>query len=88
MTVNFLPIQTDRNGSCSVQIHDGISSQDRVLASFSLYNTTKVQSVTSTGHNIYISFLAEGMTETYALIRITSGIGKYIITNYLSKLIY
>lgn len=75
--MNFLPIQTDRNGSCSVRIHDGISSQDRVLANFSLFNSTKVQSVTSTGHNIFISFFADRMTETYALIRITSGIGTF-----------
>ncbi|XP_066905697.1 protein bark beetle [Halyomorpha halys] len=81
LTVNFLPIQTDRNGSCTVQIHDGISSQDRVLASFPLFNSTKVQSITSSGHNIFISFFAEDSTDTYALIRITSGRDKWVDLN-------
>ncbi|KAL1117916.1 hypothetical protein AAG570_004229, partial [Ranatra chinensis] len=81
LTVNFLPILTDRNGSCTVTVRDGISSNDRLLATIPLFNLTKPQSVTSTRNNVFIHFSADSKTETYALIRITSGFDKWTDIN-------
>ncbi|XP_014255547.1 protein bark beetle [Cimex lectularius] len=81
LTINFLPIQTNENGSSQVTVYDGYSSSENTLASFSLYNATKPQSVTTTKNNVYISFSAKAFTDTYALIRITSGFDKWVDVN-------
>lgn len=80
LTVNFLPIRTDRNASCHMSVYDGVSSNERLLASFDLYNNTKPQSVTSTRNHIFIQFSAKAMTETLGLIKITSGLGNNVFS--------
>ncbi|BES98492.1 Scavenger receptor cysteine-rich domain [Nesidiocoris tenuis] len=81
LTVNFLSLFTNNNGSAKLGVHDGVSSTDRELASFLLFNSTKPQSLTSTRSSVFLSFSAKAFTETYALIRITSGIDKWYDLN-------
>ncbi|KAF6211152.1 hypothetical protein GE061_014267 [Apolygus lucorum] len=81
LTVNFLIIRTNNNGTAKIAVHDGISSSDRKLASFPVFNSTKPQSLTTTRSNVFLSFSAVAFTDTYALIRITSGVDKWYDLN-------
>lgn len=82
-------MKTDRNDSAVVEVHDGLSGADRLLASVKVRNGTLPQSVTSTRQNLFIKFRAQPRTNTIVFVRVSSGYSKsntdlYTILGYLN----
>ncbi|XP_043270872.1 protein bark beetle isoform X2 [Venturia canescens] len=76
LTLQFLQMRTDRNDSAMIEVYDGISTDERLLAKVNVRNGTLPQSVTTTKQNLYIRFVSEPRTNMIAFIRITSGYRK------------
>ncbi|KAL7298469.1 hypothetical protein TKK_0008256 [Trichogramma kaykai] len=76
LTVHFLQMKTDRNDSAVIEVYDGISTGEKLLASVSVRNGTLPQSVTTSSHNLYIKFFADPRTSMIAFLRLTSGYKK------------
>lgn len=76
LTVHFLQMKTDRNDSAVIEVRDGISGADRLLASVKVRNGTLPQSVTSTRQNLFVKFIAEPRTNTIVFVRVSSGYSK------------
>jgi len=64
---------TDRNDSALIEVYDGASQTERKLASVSVRNGTRPQSVVTTRHTIYIRFKVEARTQMIASMKLTSG---------------
>lgn len=82
-------MKTNRNDSAVIEIHDGLSGADRLLASVKVRNGTLPQSVTSTRQNLFVKFIAESRTNTIVFVRVSSGYSKsnknsYAILDYLN----
>ncbi|XP_018046380.1 PREDICTED: protein bark beetle [Atta colombica] len=73
LTVHFLQMQTDKNDSAIIEVYDGTV---RLLATVKVRNGTLPQSVTSTGHNLFIKFIAEPRTNALVFVRVSSGYKK------------
>lgn len=73
LTLHFMWMWTDRNDSAVIEVFDGASQTERQLASVSVRNGTRPQSVVTTRHNIYIRFKAEARTQMVASMKLTSG---------------
>lgn len=69
-------MKTDRNDSAVIELYDGISGAERLLASVKVRNGTLPQSVTSTRQNLFVKFIAEPRTDTIAFVRVSSGYSK------------
>lgn len=76
LTLQFLQMRTDRNDSAVVEVYDGLSSSDNLLASVKVRNGTLPQSVTSTRQNLLLRFVAESRTHTIVFVRVISGYRK------------
>lgn len=81
-------MKTDRNDSAIIEVHDGISGTERLLATVKVRNGTLPQSVTSTRHNLFIKFIAESRTNALVFVRVSSGYSKFsknlhIIPDYI-----
>ncbi|CAB3370904.1 Hypothetical predicted protein [Cloeon dipterum] len=66
LTLKFLSVETERNESATIEVFDGTSASDRLLAKYIVRNGTFAQSVTSTRNTIFIRFKAQ--PNTYNLI--------------------
>jgi len=86
LTLHFLQMKTDRNDSAIVEVYDGISGAERLLASVKVRNGTLPQSVTSTRQNLFMKFTAESRTNTIVFVRLSSGYSKFNHTLLLFKL--
>jgi hypothetical protein len=75
-------MKTDRNDSAVIEVYDGISTGEKLLARVSVRNGTLPQSVTTSRENLYIKFFAEPRTSMIAFLRLTSGYSKFITTMY------
>lgn len=73
LTLHFLQMRTDRNDSAVIEVYDGISGTEKMLASVRIRNNTLPQSVTSTRQDLYIKFIAQPRTNTIAFVRLSSG---------------
>lgn len=73
ITVEIVAVQTDRNDSAFLVIHDGTSSSDRLLSKISIRNNTKPQSIVTTGNSLFIQFKSQAWTQVLALVRLTVG---------------
>lgn len=82
MTVHFLQMIADRNDTASIEIYDGISGGERLLAKVKVRNGTLPQSVTTTRHNLYIKFTAEARSPMIAFVRLSSGYSKIVMPLY------
>ncbi|XP_011303311.1 uncharacterized protein bark isoform X1 [Fopius arisanus] len=85
LTLQFLEMRTDRNDSATIEVHDGISPSDKLLALVSVRNNTLPQSVTSSRQNLYIKFTAQPRTQMVAFIRLSSGYRKLYDLNVSSS---
>ncbi|XP_063975507.1 protein bark beetle isoform X3 [Diachasmimorpha longicaudata] len=85
LTLQFLQMRTDRNDSATIEVYDGISTSDKLLAHVSVRNNTLPQSVTSTRQNLYIKFTAQPRTQMVAFIRLSSGYRKLYDLNVTSS---
>lgn len=73
LTLHFSWMWTDRNDSAVIEVYDGASQTERQLASVSVRNGTRPQSVVTTRNTIYIRFKAEARTQMIASMKLTSG---------------
>jgi len=73
LTLKFLSVVTERNESATVEVFDGTSAADRLLAKYVVKNGTFAQSVTSTRNNIFIRFKAQPRTHTLVYMQLISG---------------
>lgn len=87
LTVHFLQMKTDRNDSAVIEVYDGISTGEKLLARVKIRNGTLPQSVTTSGQNLYIKFYAEPRTSVVAFLRLTSGYSKLTIDFHIHSLI-
>lgn len=69
-------MKTDRNDSAVIEVYDGISANEKLLASVNVRNGTLPQSITTTRENLYIKFVAEPRTQMIAFVRLYSGYRK------------
>ncbi|XP_015594324.1 protein bark beetle isoform X2 [Cephus cinctus] len=76
LTLQFLQMKTDRNDSATIEIYDGVSNGEKLLARVSVRNGTLPQSVTTTRQNLFIKFNAQSYTQMIAFIRLSSGYKK------------
>jgi hypothetical protein len=76
LTLHFVWMWTDRNDSAMIEVFDGASPSERKLASVSVRNGTRPQSVVTTREAIYIRFKAEARTQMIAYMKLTSGFGE------------
>ncbi|XP_070163334.1 protein bark beetle [Polyergus mexicanus] len=76
LTMHFLQMETDRNDSAIVEVYDGISGVEKLLARVKVRNGTLPQSVTSTRQNLFINFIAESRTNTIVFVRLSSSYKK------------
>lgn len=87
LTVHFLQMKTDRNDSAVIEVYDGISKEEKLLARVSVRNETLPQSISTSGQNLFVKFTAEPRTQMVAFFRITSGYSKFLIDKNLSFII-
>lgn len=73
LTVNFVHFVVEKNETGFVDIFDGASGGDRLLASWAIRNYTRPQSVTSTREKISIRFRADSRTRILGYLRLTTG---------------
>lgn len=73
LTMHFLQMKTDKNNSAIVEVYDGNSVAEKLLAKVRVKNGTLPQSVSSTRQNLYIKFYAEPRSNTLIFVRLTSG---------------
>lgn len=73
LTVSFVHFMVQRNESGLIEIYDGSSVGDRLLASWSIRNSTRPQSITSTREKIFVRFTTEPRTKILGYLRLTTG---------------
>lgn len=76
LTLHFHQIVTDRNDSAMIEVFDGESPSDVLLATVLIRNGTKPQSITTTRHKVYVRFKAPPRTQMVGYLTVTSGYGK------------
>ena len=68
---------TDRNDSAVIEVYDGPSSSEHLLASVNIRNYTRPQSIVTTSNTIFIRFKAEARTEMTVFMKLTSGYSEF-----------
>ncbi|XP_054002830.1 protein bark beetle [Hylaeus anthracinus] len=76
LTIHFLQMKTDRNNSATIEVYDGMSVGEKLLAKVKIKNGALPQSVTTTRQNLFVKFIAEPRTNTIVFVRLTSGYKK------------
>lgn len=87
LTLSFLKILTNQNDTGEIYVYDGLTTDDRLLLSFSLRNFTRPQSVTSTRNRMYVRFRANTRTDITGFLRLTSGVSKTYDLNVTDTII-
>lgn len=75
--MSFLNMKTEKNDSAVIEVYDGTSPSDKLLALIRVRNGTLPQSVTTTRSNMYIKFSAEPHAQNLIFARLTSGYSKF-----------
>lgn len=73
MTVSFVHFVVQRNESATIQIFDGSSESDRLLATWNIRNSTRPQSIKSTREKVFVRFYAEPRSKVVGYLRLTTG---------------
>ncbi|XP_045768313.1 protein bark beetle isoform X2 [Maniola jurtina] len=87
LTLNFLKIMTNKNDTGEIFVYDGLTTNDKLLLSFSIRNNTRPQSVTSTRSRMHVRFHADTRTDIVGFLRLTSGISKTYDLNVTDTII-
>ncbi|KAG8238175.1 hypothetical protein J437_LFUL014051, partial [Ladona fulva] len=89
LTLHFLQIEAEAGDENvgEINVYDGSSYGDRLIASISIRNGTWPQSVSTTRNRIYISFSAKPKSRLAAFMRLTSGYGKSYDLNVTQSLV-
>lgn len=73
MTVSFVHFIVEKNETGVIEVYDGSSDSDRLLASWTIRNYTRPQSVSSTKEKVFVRFLAEPRAKILGYLRLTTG---------------
>ncbi|KAG7306290.1 hypothetical protein JYU34_008890 [Plutella xylostella] len=87
LTLSFMKILTNRNDSAEIFIYDGLTTNDKLLMSFSIRNHTRPQSVTSSRNRMYVRFHANTRADITGFLRLTSGVSKTYDLNITDTII-
>nr|CAD7425800.1 unnamed protein product [Timema monikensis] len=87
LTLHFIQLWTDRNDSAVIEVFDGTNSNSRLLASLSVRNNTRPQSVATTANAVYIHFRSEAKVEMLAYLKLIVGSRKSYDLNITSSTI-
>ncbi|XP_046141163.1 protein bark beetle isoform X2 [Osmia bicornis bicornis] len=87
LTMHFLQMKTSRNNSAFIEVYDGISETEKLLARVRVENGTLPQSVTTTRQNLYVKFIADPRTNTIIFVRLSSGYKKTYDLNVTGSVI-
>ncbi|XP_015436907.1 PREDICTED: protein bark beetle [Dufourea novaeangliae] len=87
ITMHFLQMKTDRNNSAIIEVYDGTSVAEKLLARVRIKNGTLPQSVATTRQNLYVKFIAEPRTNTLVFVRLSSGYKKTYDLNVTGSVI-
>ncbi|XP_041988464.1 protein bark beetle isoform X2 [Aricia agestis] len=87
LTLSFIKIMTNNNDTGEIFIYDGLSTEDKLLMSFSIKNNTRPQSVTSTRNRMQVRFHANTRTDIIGFLRLTSGPSKTYDLNITDTII-
>ncbi|CAH2236667.1 jg20886 [Pararge aegeria aegeria] len=87
LTLSFLKIVTNKNDTGEIFVYDGLSTNDKLLLTFSIRNNTRPQSVTSTRSRMHVRFHANTRTDIVGFLRLTSGISKTYDLNVTDTII-
>lgn len=87
LTLSFTKLTTNQNDTGEIFIYDGLTSDDRLLLSFSIRNFTRPQSVTSTRNRMHVRFVANTRTDIVGFLRLTSGFDKTYDLNVTDSII-
>lgn len=87
LTVHFVHFRMKTNETAEIQVYDGSSSNDRLLNSWLIRNSTRPQSITSTKEKIFIRFRSDARSEMIGYLRLTTGIYKAYDLNVTKSVI-
>ncbi|XP_052754555.1 protein bark beetle isoform X2 [Galleria mellonella] len=87
LTLSFINIMTNRNYTGEIFVYDGLSTEDKLLLSFSIRNYTRPQSVTSTRNRMFVRFRADTRTDIVGFLRLVSGVTKTYDLNVTDTII-
>ncbi|XP_035780255.1 protein bark beetle-like isoform X1 [Anopheles albimanus] len=73
LTMHFVYFEVTRNETAQISVYDGMSENDRLLATWNVRNSTRPQSVTSTREKLFIKLRADPRAAVLAHFRVTSG---------------
>ncbi|CAD7079360.1 unnamed protein product [Hermetia illucens] len=73
LTASFVYFTIAQNETAQIDVYDGTSVNDRLLKSWMIRNSTRVQSISSTKEKIFIRFKANPRAEMLGFLRLTTG---------------
>ncbi|XP_065210133.1 protein bark beetle-like [Planococcus citri] len=77
LTLFFKHLRKSKQGAARIELYDGFSSTDNLLAIVNIQNLTRPQSVSTTGSNLFIKYVAQAQTEAFASVNIISSSQKW-----------
>lgn len=77
LTLFFKHLRKSKEGAARIELYDGFSSSDNLLAIVNIQNLTRPQSVSTTGSTLFIRYVAQIQTEAFASVNIISSSRKY-----------
>lgn len=77
LTVFFHHLRKSENGNATIELYDGFSTSDNLLAIVNIANNSRPQSVSTTGPNLFIRFSVTARTDLFTTIKIVSAFGMY-----------
>lgn len=86
LTLLFKHLRKSENGNAKIEIFDGYSSSDNLLAVINIQNNTRPQSVTTTGNNVFVRFTADARTEVFGTMTLVSSYGKHYLNIIMENL--
>ena len=72
MTLFFKHLRKSKQGAARIEVYDGFSTSDNLLSIVNIQNLTRPQSVSTTGSNLFIKYVAQAQTEAFASVNIIS----------------
>lgn len=85
LTLLFKHLRKSENGNAKIEIFDGFSSSDNLLAVVNIRNNTRPQSVTTTGNNVFVRFTADARTEVFGTMTLLSSYGEDYLNAYCQE---
>ncbi|XP_055386247.1 protein bark beetle [Condylostylus longicornis] len=87
LTVHFVYFTIMQNETAQIDLFDGSSTNDRLLATWLIRNSTRLQSVVSTRDKIFVRFRANPRAELLGYLKLTTGPSKSYDLNVTNTII-